>query len=195
MSRFFEDIKKSIIEREVEDVYNKGICLYFPDINITHPFACDGLLETKTENKKILKLIIEYKLNELFSSKVIRAKVITQVIFYVKQFELNGLQLPNVCMIGDKNECFVFHTNDILKYLDEDINWNVAPSNAHKIYPDLVMQISEDENINPFIFEINKDFSFSVVIDKIIDLANNIQRYVHITPIKILTKLCEVSFF
>jgi hypothetical protein len=53
MSRFFEDIKKSIIEREVEDVYNKGICLYFPDINITHPFACDGLLETKTENKKI----------------------------------------------------------------------------------------------------------------------------------------------
>lgn len=187
MSKFVEDIKNSIIEREVEDVYNKGINLYFPDVNITHPFACDGLLETKTENKKILKLIIEYKLNELFSSKVIRAKVITQVIFYIKQFELNGLQLPNVCMVGDKNECFVFHTNDIIKYLDEDINWNVAPSNSHKIHPELVMKISEDENINPFIFEINKDFSFSVVIDKIRDLANNIQRYVHITEHNIAT--------
>ena len=116
-SKFFEEIKSSLIEREVEDVYNKGISLYFPNVDIKHPFACDGLIDTK-QNGKLLKLIIEYKYDEDFVSKMVRAKVISQVLFYVKQFELNGMVLPNVCLVGDINECFVFHTNSILKYLD-----------------------------------------------------------------------------
>ena len=37
-SKFFEQIKSAVIEREVEDVYNKGISLYFTD-KITHPFV------------------------------------------------------------------------------------------------------------------------------------------------------------
>jgi hypothetical protein len=48
-SKFFEQIKSAVIEREVEDVYNKGISLYFVE-DIKHPFACDGLIETKTES-------------------------------------------------------------------------------------------------------------------------------------------------
>ena len=79
-SKFYEQIKSSLIEREVEDVYNKGINLYFPEVAITHPFACAGLIETKTNNHKILKLIIEYKLDELLKSSVGRAKVLVQVL-------------------------------------------------------------------------------------------------------------------
>ena len=60
-SKFFEEIKSAVVERECEAVYNKGINLYFPNTNITHPFACDGFLDTKTEAGKLLKLIIEYK--------------------------------------------------------------------------------------------------------------------------------------
>src|SRR5574343_1785810 len=131
-SKFYEEIKNALIEREVEDVYNKGINLYFPDVAITHPFACDGLIDTKTSNNKILKLIIEYKLNELLSSKSGRAKILIQVIFYLKQFEINDMLLLNVCMVGDKNECFVIHTNSLLKYLDEeDVNWGIAASSAY----------------------------------------------------------------
>lgn len=186
-SRFFEEIKSAVIEREVEDVYNKGINLYFPDINITHPFACDGFLDTKTSNGKILKLIIEYKFDELLSSKTGRAKVLIQVVFYMKQFELNGLILPNVCMVGDINECFVIHTNALLKYLDEDVDWTVAPSNAHLKYPDLVLKIANDEEINPFVFDINENFSFKDVAQKITDLAENVQRYVHVTEHNVAT--------
>ena len=185
-SKFYDEIKNAIIEREVEDVYNKGINLYFPDINITHPFACDGLIETK-HNNKILKLIIEYKLDELLNNSVSRAKVLIQVIYYLKKFETNGLLLPNVCMVGDKNECFVMHTNNLLEYLDEDIDWNIAPSNAAMKNPDLVMKIAKNENINPFIFNINNDFSFSHVVEKIKDLADNVQRYVRVTEHNIAT--------
>ena len=186
-SKFFEEIKSAVVERECEAVYNKGINLYFPNTNITHPFACDGFLDTKTESGKLLKLIIEYKFDELLSSKTGRAKVLIQVVFYMKQFELNGLILPNVCMVGDVNECFVIHTNALLKYLDEDVDWSVAPSTAHNVYPDLVLKIANDEEINPFVFNIDENFSFKDVAQKIVDLADNVQRYVHVTEHNIAT--------
>lgn len=181
-SKFYELIKGATLEKDVEHVYTTGINLYFPNVVVEHPFACDGLIDTKTDNGKLLKLIIEYKIDEQFNSKVVRAKVITQVLFYIKQFELNGYQLPNICMVGDKNECFVFHSNCILTYLDFDgIDWKIAPSKAHMVYPQLVQAIAEDENVNPFVFDITDKFSFQVVVDKIKDLANAVQRYVHIT--------------
>lgn len=181
-NKFFEKIKNVQIERAVEDAYNEGINLYFPtEKGIEYPFACDGFLDTKTDNGKILKLIIEYKFNEMMSNSVARAKVLVQVVYYIKRFEQSGMILPNVCMVGDKDECFVMHTNELLKYLDENIDWSISPSNAATANPDLVLKISQDTNINPFIFEINEDFSFKSVAEKIKDLANNIQRYVRVT--------------
>ena len=186
-SKFYEQIKSAMIEKEVDLVYSKGINLYFPEVSITHPFACDGFIDTKTTNGKILKLIIEYKFDELLSSKNGRAKVLIQVVFYMKQFELNGMILPNVCMVGDVNECFVIHTNALLKYLDEDVDWTVAPSNAHFKYPDIVLKIANDEEINPFVFNIDENFSFKDVAQKITDLAENVQRYVHVTEHNVAT--------
>lgn len=186
-SKFFEEIKNSIIEREVESVYNKGINLYFPSSPITHPFACDGFIDSKTSNGKIIKMIIEYKFDELLKNKVARAKVLIQVVFYMKQFELNGMILPNICMVGDINECFVMHTNNLIRYLDCDVDWNIAPSNAYQAYPELVMEIADDEMINPFVFDVDKDFSFKSVVDKINELAENIQRYVHVTEHNVAT--------
>lgn len=181
-SKFYEEIKNALIERQVEDTYNKGINLYFPtDKGIEYPFACDGFVDTKTDNNKVLKLIIEYKFNEMMSNSVARAKVLVQVVYYIKRFEQNGMVLPNVCMIGDKDECFVMHTNELLKYLDENVDWSVSPSNAAVTNPDLVLKISKDEQINPFIFTIDNNFDFKVVADKIKDLADNIQRYVRVT--------------
>lgn len=186
-SKFYQQIKSSVIEREVEDVYNRGISLYFPNVDITHPFACDGLIDTKTDDNKLLKLIIEYKFDEDLQSRLARAKIIIQVLYYMKRFENDGMILPNVCMIGDKNECFVFHTNDIIHFLDEETDWSYSPSSAHMKNPDFVLKIAGDEHLNPFIFQIDENFSFKLVADKIKDLASNVQRYVHITEHNIAT--------
>lgn len=180
-SKFYEKIKNSCIEREVEDVYNIGLQMYFQDAQIMHPYACDGLIDTKVNNR-LLKLIIEYKYDESFTSKTVKAKVLAQVLFYLKQFELNGQILPNVLMIADKNECFVMHTNALLKYMDEqDVNWSQAPSGAASSYPELVLKIAQDEAINPFVFDVNENFSFKDVAEKIKDIASNTQRLVRIT--------------
>ena len=186
-SKFYDLIKNATIEKDVENVYTQGINLYFPNVQVEHPFACDGFVDTKNDNGKLLKLIIEYKFEEEFTSKNVRAKVITQVLYYMKRFEQNGLILPNVVMVGDVNECFVFHTNDIISYLDEDLDWSIAPSKAHEHNAGLILKLAKDENINPFIFVIDENFSFKSVVDKIYDLSNNIQRYVHVTEHNIAT--------
>lgn len=105
------------------------------------------------------------------------------MLFYLKKFDEHGDILPNVCLVGDLDECFVIHTNALLKYLDEDIDWSVAPSKAAELNLDLVQKISEDADINPFVFVfvVDSNFSFKEVADKITDQANNIKRYVHIT--------------
>ena len=179
-SKFYNKISIAQIEREVEDVYNEGLALYFDNATITHPFACDGLIDTK-EQGKLLKLIMEYKYNKDMKNTVARACVIVQVLYYLKKFEQNGLVLPNICLVGDIDECFVFHTNDIQKYLSYNLDWSIAPSNAHVYNSDLVLEIANDEVINPFIFSVDENFSFKDVADKIKDLAVNVQRLVNVT--------------
>lgn len=181
-SKFYDEIRTAKEEREVEDVYNKGISLYFKDCPILHPFKCDGLIDTRSNKGKLLKLIIEYKFDDDMKSRYVRAKVLTQVLFYIKQFELHGEILPTVVMVGDINECFALHTNCLIPYLDEDnIDWSKAPSKAHDLYPELVTKISDDNEINPFVYWIDDKFSFKDVVDKIHELADNVQRFVHIT--------------
>lgn len=181
-SRFFEEIKNAVIERQVEDVYNKGLGIYFNNSPISYPFDCDGFMECNTDNGKDLKLLIEYKFDKNFENSLDRAKVILQAIYYLKRFETNGRELPNVILIADKNECFVLHTNNVIKYLDYDIDWRIAASNAAENNIDLCIEISKDDNINSaFVHEVNENFSFKVVADKIKDYADNVKRYVHIT--------------
>lgn len=187
-SKFYNEIINATIERQVEDVYNKGLGIYFKESPISYPFACDGYMECKTDNDKDLRLLIEYKFDRNFDSALDRAKVILQSIYYVKQFELTGRELPNVILIADKNECFLIHTNNIIKYLDYDIDWKIAPSTASDKYIDLCIEISNDEDVrNAFVYSVNEEFSFKVVADKIKDFADNVKRYVHITEDNIIS--------
>lgn len=179
-SKFYDLIKDVVDERGVETPYKNGLCLYFPNTDYTYPFQCDGYMEPVVDGRKF-RLIIEYKLDELLNDKSGKAKVLIQVIWYLKMFELGGRIVPNVCLVGDKNECFALHTNPLLKYLDEDVDWNTAPSKAYANYPEMVAKIANDADINPFVFIVDENFSFKAVAEKIQDLACNVQRFVRVT--------------
>ena len=173
--KLFEKLANTKIEREVEDCYNEEIQKFYKGF-ISHPYACDGLI-----GKDKIKLLIEYKYDYDMMSKTSRGTVIVQTIFYLKKFELNGEKIPNIILYADKNECFVLHSNCLHKYLSEDVDWSIAPSQAHLKYVDLVLKIAEDENINPFVFDVNESFDFKFVVDKIEDMSKNIINFVHIT--------------
>ena len=181
-SKFYEQIHTAREEREVDAVYAIGLNTYFKDIPITHPFKCDSYVDTVTEKGKNLRLLVEYKYNENFNTKTGISKVLAQVVFYLKRFELEGKPLPNVVLVGDINECFVLQTNELQSYLDfEGIDWDKAPSEAHALFPQLVVALAKDDKINPFVYDIDENFSFKNVADNIIDQADNVQRFVRVT--------------
>ena len=112
-----------------------------------------------TKAGKVGDVIIEYKYDEELTSDAGRAKVLAQVLFYLKKIEKSEFPIPNVVMVADVNECFVLHVNPLLKYLDfEGVDWSEAPSSAGNNNPDLVLAISKDENLNTWVYDINEGF-------------------------------------
>lgn len=167
-------------ERQVEQAYNAMLIDAFPGIQISNPYKCDGYFETEIGGKKT-GVIMEYKYNLDFSSKTVRSGVLAQVMFYLKRFERDGRPFPSVVLIGDVNECFVIHSNHLLKFLDiEGVDWSVAPSSASS-QTELVLALASDENRNAFVYDIVDGFDFSNVVKQIEDCAANVVRLIHIT--------------
>lgn len=171
-------------ERLVEDAINDMIKTHFRGIVLSNPFKCDGYFEfadsyDPTKNGRVL---IEYKYDEKMENPVKRAGVILQEICYMKKMEDSGKILPNIVVAADINEVFVLHSNPLLKYLDEDIDWTVAPSEAKDKYPDLVNKIAMDPDINPFVWNMNDPgFDFKAVAEQIRTQNATIPRKCRIT--------------
>lgn len=180
-NKLYRELNSASIERQVEDAYNEAFKKGFPGISISYPFSCDGYFELKLDDKNIRRVLIEYKFDFKLNSPVERAKVLAQTLFYLKKFEEAGMSPPDVIFVENKNECFTLHANALHKYLDfAGIDWSKAPSNA-SMNGDLVLALAEDTGINPFVFDVNEDFDFSVVCEKIKSMALGETRLVHVS--------------
>lgn len=182
-TKFYNQIKSATIEKEVEIVYKNALEKAFFNSSITHPYACDGYIEQDIiydETTKTLRIIMEFKCNKDFNDKLEQAKVLVQVLFYLKKFQIgldkNYVTVPNIVLAGDKSACFVIHAKDIEKYLEENIDWNTAPSRAPQVHLNLVDKISKDENLNIYIFKIKSNFNFTDVAVEIKKLVLNYNR-------------------
>jgi hypothetical protein len=169
-----ENLDIAINEKDIENVYRHNFLKIFKDMEITSPFGCDGFGVSKSDKVRVL---MEFKDDLNLQNKVELSKILAQSIFYVKRFYDKGIIPPTTIFIGDRNECTALHVNDIVDYLSMDIDWSVAPSQAHTIAP-LILRIIQDEKVNMFIFHPE---NFNECIDKIKDLTDNIQRKVLIT--------------
>jgi len=165
----------SVNEKDVENSYRQYLTRKISDMIFTSPFGCDGFGESKSFN---LKVLCEFKDNLDLSNKIGQTKVLSQAVFYLKKFELTGKMLPTTVFIGDRNECFVIHANDLFKYLSMDLDWGAAPSNAYKNTV-LINEMMNDENINPHVFSIH---NIDDCLIKLKDLTKGVTRLIPITP-------------
>jgi hypothetical protein len=169
-----ETLSKSINEKDVENTYRHNFLKKFKDMEITSPFGCDGFGVSKSSK---VRTLMEFKDNMNLTNKAELVKVLAQSVFYIKRFYDKGIIPPSTIFIGDRDECLTIHVNDILKYLEMDLNWSTAPSQAHTI-ADLVLALMKDESIQPFVYD-SKDFLDC--IEKVKDLTDNVQRKVLVT--------------
>lgn len=167
-------LSKTLVEKDVENVYRHNFLKIFKDMEITSPFKCDGFGVSKTHK---IRVLMEFKKDVNLSLKLDLAKVLAQTIYYIKRFYETGLIPPTTVFIADRNDCLVIHVNDIIGYLDMDLDWGIAPSDAEKI-PELILALMNDEKIRPFVYKAN---DFKNCIQKVKDLTDNVQRKIPVT--------------
>jgi len=173
-------------EKDVEGAYRSQIASVKHG-KLASPYRCDGLFTLLSSN---VRMLMEFKHNCNLKNSLHQAQVLVQCLFYLKAFEKAGDTLPTTILVGDINECFVIHTNDVIKYLSlENIDWSVAPSEAYGKFPELVMAINSDEEIHPLVFDVNEpgfDFTESV-IERVKSLTSQVNHRIRITPLNIVT--------
>jgi hypothetical protein len=162
-------------EKDVENFYRQYLTKKFGDIVFNSPVKCDGYGESK---KHGVRLLCEFKDDLDLTLRVNQIKVLAQAVYYIKKFEIAGKILPSVIFVGDRDECFAVHTNDVFKYLSMELDWNIAPSNAHTNLV-LVNEMLSDNNLNPFVFNVN---DVDQCIEKIKQLTDGVKRLIPITP-------------
>jgi hypothetical protein len=149
-------------EKDVEHAYWHAFESYYPSC-IASPLKTDGILESGD-----LTALMEFKYNLNFKSKLDVATVVIQALFYLKRMERQGKPIPKSVFVGDKNECFCVNVvPPVAKYLVTDgIDWSGAASKAAENYPAVVKQIAEDNEIAPFVYDIDPKLDFDEVVEK-----------------------------
>jgi len=195
-TKFIKDLRSADSEKLIESIYHdelrKGISSIGGVIHgVRTLYGTDGIIDGELRFDgvvRVFRIIIETKKNETFSNIEVRSKVLAQVIYYLKRFDTIGDTLPNIVFVGDKDECFVIHSNYLQKYLYNNYDWNIPPSRAGTVNVELVTELMNDQSIisQLFVFEINDNFDFSEVTNKIRDLALNIKTLVKVNERNIL---------
>ena len=190
-SNFFEKISCSTQESQVQETYNEMFKSVFKINTVDRKCQCDGYIDTRFDDTDI-SMLIEYKYDIRMKDKIERARVIAQCVGYLHKFEESGMALPKLVFIGDINECMIIHTNDLIKFLDLDcVNWDIAPCNLCQ-ENNLIMPIVK--SINPWVYDVDHNFKFDDIANKIISLCKGINQQVHITEKnieKIFNNFCK----
>lgn len=173
-----DELHKALNEMDVSNVYRHNFLKQFKEMEITSPFKCDGFGIVKIpSSSEPIRVLMEYKHNEKLADKLGLSKVIAQSIFYIKKFYDSGIKPPSTIFIADIDECLVLHVNDVIKYLDMDIDWSKAPSKAYE-NTELITKLVDDTTLNPFVFSSG---DFEQCLEKLIDLTGDVQRKVLVT--------------
>jgi hypothetical protein len=173
-----QQLESSLIEKDVENAWRQKINDLFKNSIITSPYNTDGYLESEDGR---ISVLLEFKFQENLKSKLAQVNVLSQTLYYLKRFEKDGKKLPKVILIADRNECFILHSNPLSKYLDYELNWSAAASSAFKTNPELISDMLEDPDINPFVFDIVTGFNFVAIKNKVVELSENVTRLVKVT--------------
>jgi hypothetical protein len=160
-----------LVEKDVENMYRAAISKARPQTVWTSPHGTDGLAEW-SQSATTVRLLLEAKYDTDLRSRTAACGVLGQLLLYLKKFECAGETLPNVLLVGDKNECFVLSTVAVRGFLDLPLDWTVAPSKGN---PELTRALVGGVNILPLVLDVGAGFDFKALVERIEVLASGKQ--------------------
>ena len=168
MSNLKTQLSGSVVEKDNENTWRTHLINNISGAKINSPFGGDGELVAKNPNtKKDLKTLLEFKFDVPLKNKLTQCNILIQCLYYIKKYEKSGQKLPSTIFVGDTDECFAIHTNSIVKYLGHNVDWLIAPSDAHRRNPEMIKAMVDDVDILPFVFDVDENFKIQDVIDKL----------------------------
>jgi hypothetical protein len=165
------DLDSVVNEMDVQDRYRVAFRNAFKDIIFESKFRTDGLAYSE---KNKLRMIIEQKHGYNFTSIVERAKVVAQVIRYIKTIHDEDPKImPKVAVIGDENECFVLPVKDIINYISvKEYNWSLSPSSMHQ--DKVLVDDLTDDNVIKQLYIYKPQNEFGEIVNKIKDINKGV---------------------
>jgi hypothetical protein len=160
----------SRVEKDVENAYRAEVSAQRADVSWSSPHATDGLAVWSSESAPPVnvRLLLEAKYDLDFKQRGPVCSVLGQMLLYLKRFETAGGTMPNVLLVGDRNECFVLATDAVRGFLSLNLDWNVAPSTGS---PELTRALVSGFNLLPYVYDVNGDLDFGDVLAKVETLA------------------------
>ena len=155
-STLIRNLNAAVNEKDVENAWRAFIQDTYKDGTFSSPFKCDGFLVCNA-----VKMLCEFKYDPMLKTAA-HYPVIAQAIYYLKKFIDDGKDVPNVIFIGDKNECFVMPIHIVIHYTKKDYDWTISPCDAGKNLL-LMADLMKDENINPFVFDMDDTFEWIAI--------------------------------
>ena len=120
---FRRSLKTAKDEADVEQAYKRIFQKRYIDgiqnATMNRPYGSDGYLRSG-DLVLVLRMLMEFKKGTSLVSLSNRARIIAQVVYYLKKFEQDGEPLPNVIFSGDEEEMFVVYAPVLISYLTED---------------------------------------------------------------------------
>lgn len=167
------------VEKDVENAYRAEVSAQ-RDASWSSPHGTDGVATWSTVTPPVtVRLLLEAKYDLDFKARGPVCSVLGQLILYLKRFESSGSAMPNVLLVGDRNECFVLATDAVRGFLSLQLDWTVAPSTGS---PELTRALVSGFNLLPYVYDVDCDLDFGDVLAKVETLAAGNTHRVRATP-------------
>lgn len=181
--RFIRTLKNThnstvhIEDQVIAPTYRDAISTYYRDGNWSYEHQTDGFFID--ENLLFsMRLLLEAKYDLDLRAVHDRARVIIQCVYYMHRYRRAGHHQPTVIFGGDRDQMFAVYAPPLLKYLDQDHNWEVAPSEAWQANPKLMAALEADPSLTTFVYDIHdRSFDLNDVMETIDALAQNDGEY------------------
>lgn len=140
-----DDVEKAVENAVTSLLHDYTSHRYGSDnTSLTYPYNTDGLVEF-SDGKESYSILVETKKNvDMSGSNYGLIRILAQVIYYLKRFELEGEHLPDAVVVADQDEIISISADLLYLYLEGEYDWSIAPSSAGAKSTKLVEDLKKD---------------------------------------------------
>ena len=134
--------EQSVSAHFMKELIEAGLHMTFPS---GKDWKTDGFVEWQGKSSVTVRVILEFKYaQDLLKNRFNRNSALSQALYYIKKMEDEGYTLPQVIFVGDEKNSFALKTEEVIHFLNSEVDWKKAPCSPDEKLIDLVSKQDPD---------------------------------------------------